>query len=379
MIADDLRLREARAMDIFKVADDLRIDRLSKEHRGEKTGPCPVCGGTDRFSLNSPKGLFNCRTCGGGDVIRLVEIVRRVDFRAALDWLCGPAREISEEERQRRADQAAKDDAERAKQAEAFRQAAIRGARNIWRQSLEPFGTPVLHYLVRRGIPELMIDPMPRCLRFHPDLPYTLGEGERRREIYRGPAMLAAIQKPNRRAEAVHRTWLDLSQPKGKAVIIDPETGEICESKKVLGSKKGGAIRLTGDFYSTTLVMGEGIETTLSAMVGWTQEPAMFWAGVDLGNMAGRRETGKGLKYAGIPDMSDAEAFVPPDYVRRLVFVRDGDSDPRETEAKLLAGLRRAMRLVPGLRGQITPAEPGMDLNDVLMTAEPKPEEGDDV
>lgn len=378
MTPDDLRLREARAMDIFKVADDLRIDRLSREHRGEKTGPCPVCGGTDRFSLNKPKGLFNCRTCGGGDVIRLVEIVRRISFREALDWLCGPSREISEEERQRRADQAAKDDADRQRQAEAFRQGAIRGARNIWRQSLEPFGSPVLHYLVRRGIPELMIDPMPRCLRFHPALPYTVGEGDRRREIYRGPAMLAAIQKPNRRAEAVHRTWLDLSQPKGKAVIIDPETGEVCEAKKVLGSKKGGAIRLTGDLQSEVLVMGEGIETTLSALCGWDGPEAMFWAGVDLGNMAGRRLTGKGLKYAGLPDMADEEAFVPPPWVRRLIYVMDGDSEPRETEAKLRAGLRRAMALVPGLQGQIARAPQGMDLNDVLMT-DPQPEEGDDV
>ena len=109
--------------------------------------------------------------------------------------------------------------------------------------------------------------------------------------------------------------------------------------------------------------------------------PAAFWAGVDLGNMAGRRITSKikaralgvpedGIRAAGIPDMSDGEAFVPPPWVRRLVFVQDGDSDPAETRAKLLAGLRRAMALVPGLQAQIVAAPPGCDLNDVLQRGE---------
>jgi DNA primase len=36
-------------------------------------GPCPRCGGTDRFSVSTRKQVFNCRGCRGkGDVIDLV-------------------------------------------------------------------------------------------------------------------------------------------------------------------------------------------------------------------------------------------------------------------------------------------------------------------
>jgi hypothetical protein len=94
---------------------------------------------------------------------------------------------------------------------------------------------------------------------------------------------------------------------------------------------------------------------------------AMYWAGVDLGNMAGRQERVPGTRHSGLPDLDDAEAFLPPVGVTRLVYVQDGDSEPKSTRAKLEAGLRRAMVARPGLRGQIAPAPDGKDLNDVLM------------
>jgi DNA primase len=67
------------------------------EERGVKlrgrvdcVGPCPVCGGTDRFSINVKKQVFNCRGCAvGGDVIRLVEHLEDRDFRSAIQRLCG--------------------------------------------------------------------------------------------------------------------------------------------------------------------------------------------------------------------------------------------------------------------------------------------------
>src|SRR5690606_20805524 len=141
-------------------------------------------------------------------------------------------------------------------------------------------------------------------------------------------------------------------------------------AKKVLGSKKGGAIRLRSPAGATTLIMGEGIETTLSALAGADVHPgAAYWAGVDLGNMAGRRKLGPGLKYAGLPDLDDAEAFVPPPQVERLIFVQDGDSDPRLTRAMLESGLRRAMALRPGLQGSIVFPGEGVDLNEVWSGA----------
>jgi hypothetical protein len=56
----------------------------------ERCGPCPVCGGTDRFSINVKKQVFNCRGCGkGGDVIALVEFLDRCDFPTAVETLAG--------------------------------------------------------------------------------------------------------------------------------------------------------------------------------------------------------------------------------------------------------------------------------------------------
>jgi hypothetical protein len=117
------------------------------------------------------------------------------------------------------------------------------------------------------------------------------------------------------------------------------------------------------------LIMGEGIETTCSAWMAQPGRAAMFWAGIDLGNMSGRQEKLPGRRDSGLPDMEDDRAFVPPAQVRELIFLMDGDSDPKATRARLLAGARRAMLKRPGLRARIARAPEGVDLNDVLMGA----------
>lgn len=181
--------------------------------------------------------------------------------------------------------------------------------------------------------------------------------------------MLAAVQGLDGRFTAVHRTWLDLAQPKGKLHLV--HDGQVAEVKKSLGSTKGGAIRLMSPPNAEMLIMGEGIETTFSAQIANAYPGAAYWAGVDLGNMAGRKLSGHGRKYSGLPDLRDDRAFVPPDWVRHLIFVKDGDSEPRFTESQILAGLRRAMALRPGLRAQVVRAPVGLDLNDILLSGGP--------
>jgi putative DNA primase/helicase len=66
------------------------IDRRGIKLRGriERVGPCPVCGGTDRFGVNIRKQLFNCRGCGAhGDVIALLSFLDGVGFREAVETL----------------------------------------------------------------------------------------------------------------------------------------------------------------------------------------------------------------------------------------------------------------------------------------------------
>jgi hypothetical protein len=78
----------ARQSDILAVAQ--RYGALKRAGAGEYVGPCPVCGGKDRFSVNTRKGVWNCRGCGeGGDAIKLVRRVDRVTFAQAIETLAG--------------------------------------------------------------------------------------------------------------------------------------------------------------------------------------------------------------------------------------------------------------------------------------------------
>lgn len=371
---DDDRLVEAKAMPIAEVAERLGIEGLVRAGV-ELVGPCPVCGGTDRFGINVKSGMFLCRhQCGPhsrGDQIALVQHVRSCDFRSALDWLCGPVTDQDEAERveRRRAAKARRErqDAYAAR----VRANTIQAARQIWFSAQPAEGSPVRDYLTLRGLSPQLLDRLPEAIRYQPDARYMVPGDQPGQyvQLHRGPAMVAAIVDASGRVTAVHRTWIDLTNPKGKLVLPDPrKPDEMLPSKKVLGHKKGGSIRLSVPRGARTLIVAEGIETTLTAMLAEAQPRGCgYWCAVDLGNMAGRMQRGPGLKYAGRPDMDDREAWVPPDWVRHLVFVQDGDSDPRLTRAKLEAGLRRAMVLRPGLRASIVHAGDGRDLNDILM------------
>jgi len=380
---NDDRLLEAKSKAIEDVAHQLEILGPLRRHGVELVGPCPSCGGRDRFSLNTNRQVFNCRHCGGGDVVALVQLVLSCDFRAALDWMVG-AREVqlSPEERKARQERQKQQAEAREQKARELRERAISRARKIWSEGLPAEDTPVRGYLEIRGFSRATLPEIPHSIRYHPALPYMVEDGPGRwKEVHRGPAMIAAVQRPDRRFSAVHRTWIDLGRPKGKITLdhIAPDLSP----KKVEGSMKGGAIRLshagTGGTFDT-LIMAEGIETTLSALVADPLPGAAFWAGVSLSNMSGRRILRKavarahglpeaGIRAAGYPDMSDGRAFVPPPWTRRLIFVQDGDSDPESTRAQLLSGLRRAMALIPELKAKIVVAPQGMDLNDVLIGA----------
>jgi hypothetical protein len=64
----------------------IKLRRAGAEH----VGPCPKCGGRDRFSINIKKQVFNCRGCGiGGDVVDLVQHLDGVSFKQAVATLIG--------------------------------------------------------------------------------------------------------------------------------------------------------------------------------------------------------------------------------------------------------------------------------------------------
>jgi ribosomal protein L37AE/L43A len=81
-------IERARRADILGVARNLGA--WLRRSGGEHVGPCPVCGGKDRFSVNVKKQLWNCRGCGkGGDTIALVRHVDGVTFAQAVERLTG--------------------------------------------------------------------------------------------------------------------------------------------------------------------------------------------------------------------------------------------------------------------------------------------------
>lgn len=342
----------------------------------ERVGPCPICGGRDRFAVNLRSHLALCRRCGlsSGDQVGLVQAVLGLPFREALGWLMGDAvAEIDPAEVQRRRDRARQAEERQERDRIRYRNAAIARGRAIWQScdvAVDSDRVALLRYLEGRGIPRGVSAGLEPVLRYHPRLPYVRKIGTEIVTLHTGPAMVARIMGADTDFLGAHCTWLDPVRPGRKARIdarIDDNKGDPWPAKLIQGSKKGGVITLTFR-RAAVLVMGEGIETTLTALAADAVPGADYWAGVDLGNMSGRmqRDPARPRTPSGWPDMSDAEAFVPPPWVKRLVFIQDGDSDPRATRAKLLSGLRRAMLRRPGLTAQIVHAGGGIDLNDIV-------------
>ena len=80
-------IERARNVPIEQVIDARGIKLRGKI---ERIGPCPKCGGDDRFSINIRKQVFHCRGCKlGGDVIELVRHLDGVDFIGACTTLAG--------------------------------------------------------------------------------------------------------------------------------------------------------------------------------------------------------------------------------------------------------------------------------------------------
>jgi hypothetical protein len=81
-------LDKARAT---RIEDEIARRGIILRGRNERCGPCPVCGGDDRFSINVQKQVFNCRGCDvGGDVIALVQHLDGGEFNDAVATLAGP-------------------------------------------------------------------------------------------------------------------------------------------------------------------------------------------------------------------------------------------------------------------------------------------------
>jgi hypothetical protein len=236
----------------------------------ELIGPCPACGGHDRFSVNVRKGVWHCRGCKPpnipGDVIGLLRHLDGLSFVEAVARLTGemsPTPQFAAAPPQRRPSQASP-----------HRAAALR----IWHYAGSIFGTPAQTYLTRaRRIDIAHIPDIDEVLRFHARCPIG---------TQRLPCLIALIRDVQTNAPiGIMRTPLSADGQKAPARNAN---GKLVD-RWALGDKAGGAIKLwPGAAVTTGLVVGEGLETVAAAATrimhrGAPLQPA--WALIDKGNL----------------------------------------------------------------------------------------------
>lgn len=371
--AMDEWIERAKAAPIKDVAEQLgaRLKRAGHEW----VGPCPACGGTDRFSINTKKAVFNCRGSKGGSVLDMVLHVNGGDFLSACEFINGEPPPRGESRgpdhdaiRERQKDRREAD--RRRDEQHAQEQAKKRSAAEEWWDSSVPIeGTHALAYLRARGL-----NPSPSQtinLGFIDAAPLYSGDTdpETGKPIKLGvfPCMIGAIRNVKGAIIGAHRTYLDPKEPR-KLVLPDGQKA----GKKMIGEVMGGALWL-GPVLPYCLV-AEGIETALSAYeLGIASGEIGVCAALSLGNLAGG-STGsrphptiaKRTIPNGIPDMARPGIILPDnETVREVLLIGDGDSDPATTRAHLLTAGRRWQ--AQGRKVFVAMADPGKDFNDMLL------------
>src|SRR2546430_13712324 len=73
------------------IGADTRLKKVASTGGGEYAGPCPFCGGRDRFRVQPEKGRWWCRGCSGGprwqDAIGYVRRREGLGFAEACERL----------------------------------------------------------------------------------------------------------------------------------------------------------------------------------------------------------------------------------------------------------------------------------------------------
>jgi putative DNA primase/helicase len=278
-----------------------------------KHGPCPVCGGKDRFRFDDKAGTgsFFCSRCGPGDGIELVKRLHRLEFRDAAKLI---EQHLGEAPIRQYSASRATDSGKHAEMA-----ALLARARPITMD--DPAG---LYLQARTGITEF-----PKCLLFAPDERYA----DPGTEPSWHPVMLARVEPCDKaRAEgqpdALHRTYLDRFGNKA----------DVPSSRKMLGTMPtGAAVRLMP--HQDVLGIAEGIETALSASNLFN---VPIWAALSDGLM---------------------QDWVPPPDVRTVLIFGDNDlSFAGQTAAYTLAKRLKSKGLTTSVE---LPVRLGTDWNDV--------------
>jgi putative DNA primase/helicase len=311
-------IEKARAV---LIEAELARRRIFLQGRGlERAGPCPVCGGADRFSINVRKQLWNCRGCrkGGRNAIGLVQHLDRVSFRNAVALLAGEPTQANGQSRQ-----APNLPATVSPQPEdSRRQAAL----SIWHGAQDPRGTLVEAHFKSRAL-NLPNEAANEAIRFHGGCKFGS-------EWF--PAMVCLVRNiVANEPQGVHRTALG---PDGTAIKRDGKTFRLS-----LGQITGGVIKLNPDEdVEQGLCIGEGIETCLS------------------GRQIGYRPVWSAVSKSGV-----ASFPVLPGIVGLTIF---GERDEKEQSEKSIRACAERS-LMAGIETQAVWPLVGNDLNDEIRAA----------
>lgn len=353
-----------------------------KRSGGEWMGPCPVCGGTDRFSINERDRVFNCRGAEGGSAIDMVMHLDGVSLMGACEIINGeppPGRDsnvvpldpaIVKERREERKDRdLSRADAEDQERRDRRARCAV-----IFDSCRRLIGTDGEAYFRRRKI--TMTDDLSFDIRFAPSLEYWgYPENEdKQRCLGEFPCVVAAIRALDDTIIGIHRTYLDVREPKK---LEPPGDRRRNAAKKVFGEWMGGAIRMSP--VRAAMASGEGIETCASWwQLGVGPDDIGLWCAVALRNLSGGstgmlphpRPSGN-IKTIqnGVPDMREPGILLPPE-VHSVYLLGDGDSDMHATHAALLTGARR--HRAEGREVFVHFSPNGLDFNDLIMGREPR-------
>lgn len=326
----DLKMRVRR---VHQSADGawLRIfvaAGMAPKHFEKQNRPCPLCGGTDRFSYfaKESQGRWYCRCCGSGDGISLVQKFRHTGFVETIVWLehelaLPPFPHDFSAVAEYRLKVALEHERKARRRAE---------LEALW-ASAKPLGqedSPVKRYLASRGLGS--IDPTPE-LRWTEALPYRDQLGKDGTESV-WPAMLSRVSDAEGKIVSIHRTYLTKEGAKAPVAVV---------KKLTAGPLEDGFIRLYPP--SNILCLAEGIETALSV------------------------HELTGLPVWSVISLSGFQRFdAPPEGVRVIRIY--GDNDASFTGAAGAYALAARLRQRhPDLAVEVLiPPEVGVDWNDVL-------------
>lgn len=310
---------------------------LSRRH-----GPCPGCGGRDRFRFDDRRGAGDWYCGGAGhpasgdgfDLLRHVHGWTSAQAMGAVADLLGlgavPAPALARPlPRPARAIRPAAETANEAGNLRRLRRLTRESALLDLRKH-----APAHAYFEARGLTALANDP-PAALRYHPALAYWTEDAEGR-PVQSGawPALLALVSGPDGRPVAWHRTWL-AQDGRGKAPVAAPR--KLCPPIRP-DALRGAAVRLYPP--AARLALAEGLETALALRLALPDWPV--WSCITAGGLAG---------------------VVLPPCVREVLVGADFDRagiDAAEALARRLADEGRTVRIA-------LPDAPGWDFADVLL------------